>query len=175
MNARYIPPIAALASLAASAIVWLPPENATPQLPPLPQPLLPTAADFPVFDAGPSGIGMFDLPKRNPTTGPVAVVRGTERPTKDTPMYRLSAYIGGNGLWVVTLVDDSGKYCTVRTGEFIPHTRLEFRGMEFHPASNGIPEGTAVFYDQQSSNYVDVIACDGNGTPRGTQGNGSVQ
>ena len=175
MNARYIPPIAALAFLAVSAMIWLPLESDTLQLPPLPQPLLPTAADFPVFAAGPAGIGMFNPPKRNPATGPIAVGLGTERPAKDAPQYRLSAYIGGNGLWVVTLLDGAGKYCTVRTGEFIPHTRLEFRGMEFHPASNGIPEGTAVFYDQQSSNYVDVIACEGNDAPRGTQGNGSLQ
>jgi hypothetical protein len=176
MNARYLPPLLAAAALVASYAIWLPVDTKPPEPPPMPAPLLPTAADLPELPNEPDNIPVLHSARREQSKGPIAITRTAAKADDSAKQYRLRAYIGGNGLWVVTLEDDAGKYCTIRNGELIPHTHLEFRGMEFHPSSNGLPEGTAVFFDKSSSNYVDVVACEsGSVAPAGNSNNGSVQ
>lgn len=75
--------------------------------------------------------------------------------TKADHRYRLCAYAGGNGFWVASLEDESGHYHTVRTGELLPDSTLQFQGMEFHAEPSGMQQGCAVFLDRTDSSRVD--------------------
>lgn len=166
MKTRLIPPLLALLALLASCLVWLPVRKESPASRTLPPPILPNAAEMPEKMVWPAQMVLLDGATRPPLQGPVTIARTPSGSREQAGKFRLSAYIGGNGLWVVTLENEAGKYFTIRSGELIPHTSLELRGVEFRSSSLGLPEGTAVFYDRANSNYVDIAACtaDGNST-----------
>ena len=90
-----------------------------------------------------------------------AVAIATGKPADaapQAPVYRLSAFAGGGSDWVVSVEIAPGRYATLRRGERIPGTGLEFRDMEFSFSPGGTPESRAVFFDTASSRRVDLTA-----------------
>jgi hypothetical protein len=160
MNARHFPPLIALGALIASCVIWLPIRQGKTPTFSLPAPILPSAAPIPDKMEWPSQVALFDGAARHSPQNPVTISQTPGASREQAGKFRLSAYIGGNGLWVVTLESETGRYFTIRNGELIPHTTLELRGVEFRSSSRGMPEGIAVFYDRANSNYVDIAACE---------------
>ncbi|MFA5257862.1 MAG: hypothetical protein WC360_06915 [Opitutales bacterium] len=70
--------------------------------------------------------------------------------------YRLCAFAGGAGFWIVSVEDASGRYHTVRSGDLLPGTSLEFRGMEFRTAPGGAPESVALLLDRSNARALEV-------------------
>ena len=153
MNTRLIPPLAALTILAASLCLYAPHRPERHELAPVEAALLPEPAPMPEPLDIPERMALFDSPGQDLRT-PVAI---TQTPAKDSA-YRLCAYAGGNGLWVVSLEDGEGHFHTLKSGEMLPGSTLEFKGMQFHTFETGLQKGEAVFYDQSSSSYIDVMA-----------------
>jgi hypothetical protein len=156
VNPRHIPPLAALATLAVSAFLWLPLRVAQDDAAPQYEPLLPSAAQMPEPLDLPERIALFDVPGQ-PAREPVEFTQNPSVSKTRAASFRLCAFAGGEGLWVVSLQDEAGHYFTIRSGELLPATTLEFKGMKFHTTGSGAQEGAAVFFDRSSSSYVDVM------------------
>jgi hypothetical protein len=145
-------PLLSLIVLGICAYAWFPRNTVGKQNARTVEPELPDLVELPPPDAIPDDITIFG--SKSATHNPIAITREK----KNDAAYRLCAYAGGDGLWVVS-VQDGGCYYTVRSGERIPGTSLEFRNMQFRTSETGLQIGDAVFYDNTNSNFVDVMAC----------------
>jgi hypothetical protein len=160
MKTRLIPPFAALAALAACVFVCPPKNTADVPHPAFCEPLLPDAVELPTPVDIPDEITIFGA--KHAESRSVAVAHESSAKVG----YRLCSYAGGDGLWVVGVQDGAGHYFTLRCGERIPGTSLEFRNIRFRTSDSGLQTGDAVFFDNAGMNFVDVMACS---TTQGSQ------
>lgn len=162
MNVYRIPLLFALTGLAAGILFArapLPPRDVAP--PCAPQPVLPRpAAAAPVLVL-PSEITIFG--RADADRPAVTVSTAKTDASRPAETYRLCAFAGGGEEWIVSIEDASGRYHTLRRGDCIPGSSLEFRSMEFSFVTGGIPESRAVFFDSANSRRVDVTAFAGPG------------
>jgi len=152
MKVRLIPPIAALAALAACAFVWPPKRTADDASLSFDEPTLPDAVELPSSVEPPDAITIFGARPSERRSLAVAQEK------KNGASYRLCSYAGGDGVWIVGIQNGDGHYFTLRSGERIPGTSLEFRNIRFKTSESGLQTGDAVFFDNASANYVDVMA-----------------
>ena len=157
MKTRWIPILAASASLCASVFIW-PVRDAAPEKAlTFADVTLPSANEMPEPMELPERITLFDTL----SNGRDKTVVLSSSPTKtdaEKSSYRLCAFAGGETLWVVSIEDSNGHYFTIRSGELLPMTTLEFKGMQFRTTPYGAQEGTALFFDRAKSKFVDVTA-----------------
>ena len=160
MKIRMIPILVSLAVLVACAVAWPPRMSPVNRVPTFEDPLLPDVAELPQSPEIPDEITIFG--RRRADSRSISVAREK----RNGVTYRLCSFAGDDKLWVVGVQNSDGRYFTIRSGERIPGTTLEFRNMRFHTADSGLQTGDAVFFDNASSNYVDVMAyAYGNGSP----------
>jgi hypothetical protein len=157
MNARLFPVLFAGASLAASAILFLPKTAEHSPSRSVPPPVLPHPAEVLAPCTIPPEITIFGKPARAERTLSLSTETPREHPGGKTT-YRLCGFAGGAEGWVVAVEDGAGRYHTLRIGDRIEGTSLEFRGMEFSFSTGMPPQSRAVFFDLASLSRVDVTA-----------------
>jgi hypothetical protein len=160
MNARLLPVLFAAAALAASALLFLPRADTPPSSRGFTEPILPHPAEIPTPCAIPPEITIFGKPSRVERTLALSTDEAKGRPGAKTT-YRLCGFAGGAEGWVVAVEDGAGRYHTLKSGDRIEGTALEFRGMEFSFAAGLPPQSRAVFFDLSSLSRVDVTASTG--------------
>jgi len=158
MSMRHIPVFPSALALVFALVAWLYPSTNS-QTAPSARPLFNALPDAP--EAVPEALPMPDFARiflREPSApleASVGSLRLLRVETREAS-YRLCAFAGGAGFWIVSLEDASGRYRTVRSGELLPGSSLEFRGMEFRTAPGGVPESVALLLDRSSSRCLEV-------------------
>jgi|GEM_PF-4089796 len=156
MMLRQLPVIISTAILCASAFAWLvsreplqsvPDETVAFELP-SPQPLS-EALPMPIR------FGFFDNHEKSEAYDDQASLKLLRVEARESA-YRLCAFAGGSGFWIVSVEGPDGRYHTIQTGDMLPGSSLEFRGMEFRTSPNGAPESVAIFNDLVQSRLVEV-------------------
>ncbi len=155
MSIRALPVYAAIALLCAAGLLRM--------RSPAEPPAQPVASPAPAQQAAP-------LPELRPPPVPRNLFRTRPESTATTgaqqPIllrvecrdgaYRLSAVASSGGIWVVGVQDASGRYHNVCSGQKIPGSNYELRGVEMQTGADGLPKPYAMFRDRVAGRNLSI-------------------